>query len=388
MRVMVTSTPGSGHVLPLVPLARALQASGHQVLWATGPDAQQLVSAAGLRVVPAGIDQPTRMQQFRQGWPHAASLAPRSRRAVMFPALFATLSAQRMFDDLTVVADDHRPDLIIHEPCELAAAPQAHRLGIPHATVGFGRLVPPPLLASAASELTDLWSSAGLDVPEDLGLYEFAYFHPLPDSLEPRPAGRPIYLMRPLGYDGSDEPVESTPADRRDRRSVYVTFGTEFGPAAPWRTVLDAIDGLAVDALLTVGGAVDPSSLGPLPPGVRVERWVPQRRALAGSDLVLSHGGSGALIGAASAGLGHLALPMAADHFDNADLIADKGIGMALEPAEASTERIADAIAHLVDDGTTRANAQAAAADIAAMPGPDEAVPVLERLVDQANSAP
>jgi len=377
--VLMTSTPGPGHVLPMVPIARALQAAGHQVIWATGPDAHHLITAAGLDVVTSGTDQATRTQRFRAGWPQAGALAPRERRALMFPVLFATLSAQLMHSDLRAVIGEHRPDLIVHEPCELAAAPLAHGLGIPHATVGFGRFLPPRLLASATDEVADLWDSSGSAAPDDLGLYDHAYLHPLPASLEPATPGGTVHLVRPLSYDGSDEPI--TAGARRDRPSLYVTFGTEFGAMAPWAAVIEAISSLDVDALLTVGGAVDPASLGALPAGVRVERWVPQRRALAGSDLVVSHGGSGAMIGVASTGLPHLMLPMAADHFENADMIAGRGLGAVLEPPDVSAEAVASGIAQLLDDDEVRARAEVTATEIAAMPGPDDAVGLLEQLV-------
>jgi UDP:flavonoid glycosyltransferase YjiC (YdhE family) len=40
MRVLITTSSGLGHVLPMVPLAHALRDRSHDVLWATGPDAQ------------------------------------------------------------------------------------------------------------------------------------------------------------------------------------------------------------------------------------------------------------------------------------------------------------------------------------------------------------
>src|SRR3979409_2211482 len=45
MRVLVATVPASGHVLPLLPLARRLHQLGDDVLWATGPDqCEQLAS--------------------------------------------------------------------------------------------------------------------------------------------------------------------------------------------------------------------------------------------------------------------------------------------------------------------------------------------------------
>ena len=58
MRVLITSTSGYGHVFPMVPLAMALRASGHDVLWATAPDAGRLHAAAGIETVAAGQIRP------------------------------------------------------------------------------------------------------------------------------------------------------------------------------------------------------------------------------------------------------------------------------------------------------------------------------------------
>lgn len=380
MRVLVTSTPGAGHVLPIVAIARALRDRGHQVTWATGSDAHDMVRDAGLNPIAAGPDLAARNGRFREGWPQVATIPPRQRRAVMFPALFATISARPMYDDLARLTQADPPDLILHDPTELAAAPLARRLGIPHVTVGFGGLFPDSLLASAVPELTDLWHEVGLAVPTDLGLYHDGYLHPLPPSLEAVPTGRPIHLVQPGGYDGSDETIPAP--GPRSRPNVYATFGTEFGPVAPWRDVIDALASLDVDALLTVGSQVDPASLGALPTGVRVERWVPQRQALAAADLLVSHGGSGAMIGAASAGLPHLTLPLAADHFENADLISAQGAGSTLDAKQAGPELMARTIQHLIDDLKVRRAAGILANEIAAMPAPDDVAPLLEALAD------
>lgn len=48
MRVMFIATPGVGHVFPMVPLAWAFRAAGHDVLMATG----QL----GMAAINAGLD--------------------------------------------------------------------------------------------------------------------------------------------------------------------------------------------------------------------------------------------------------------------------------------------------------------------------------------------
>jgi UDP:flavonoid glycosyltransferase YjiC (YdhE family) len=53
VRVLFSSTWGYGHVLPMVPLARAFVAAGHSVQWAASGDADGLVTAAGVDAIPA-----------------------------------------------------------------------------------------------------------------------------------------------------------------------------------------------------------------------------------------------------------------------------------------------------------------------------------------------
>ena len=54
MRVLFSSTSGHGHVIPMLQLARAFQAAGHDVLWATAAQATPRVTAAGVDAVASG----------------------------------------------------------------------------------------------------------------------------------------------------------------------------------------------------------------------------------------------------------------------------------------------------------------------------------------------
>ncbi len=56
MRVLFSSTLGYGHVFPMVPLAQACLAAGHDVLWVAGEPAGPLVEAAGIPYAAAGLD--------------------------------------------------------------------------------------------------------------------------------------------------------------------------------------------------------------------------------------------------------------------------------------------------------------------------------------------
>src|SRR6478752_3305211 len=54
MRFLFTTIPGSGHFLPMVPTARALQLRGHAVAFAASPLFGPTIQAAGFEAHPAG----------------------------------------------------------------------------------------------------------------------------------------------------------------------------------------------------------------------------------------------------------------------------------------------------------------------------------------------
>ena len=55
VRVLVTTTPGRGHYHPMLPLAHALAASGHDVLWAAHDEVCQRLRAQGFDARAAGL---------------------------------------------------------------------------------------------------------------------------------------------------------------------------------------------------------------------------------------------------------------------------------------------------------------------------------------------
>ena len=120
--------------------------------------------------------------------------------------------------------------------------------------------------------------------------------------------------------------------------------------------------------------------MGDQPSHVRVERYVPQSLVLPHCDVVVSHAGSGTVLGALALGLPQLCLPQGADQFLNAAAMASSGAGISLRPDEATEPAVRAAIARLVDDRSFRETARRLGATIEAMPSPDEVAELLETL--------
>ena len=98
MRVLFSSTWGYGHVLPMVPLARAFAAAGHTVHWAASGDAGEVVTAAGIDAVPAGLDGPGADAARRRLRAALATVRPQEKAAFAFPTMFGEWATPSMVD--------------------------------------------------------------------------------------------------------------------------------------------------------------------------------------------------------------------------------------------------------------------------------------------------
>ena len=81
-------------------------------------------------------------------------------------------------------------------------------------------------------------------------------------------------------------------------------------------------------------------------------------------------------------------LPAGADQFDNARALADSGAGLAITPAQASPQRVREAICELLDDPRPRNAARILATEIAAMPSSTTVAQTLENLAAAREPSP
>lgn len=385
MRVLVTSTSGVGHIHPVVPLAMELRAAGHEVVWATAREAFPAIERLGFRSMPAGLDGSVRKEVFAQRALRIGEMPARRRRTVAFPLMFGEIAAPAMRDDLAAVFDEFRPQLVLHELAELAAAPMAIARGIPHVTVGFSGALSDELVRLVMESVSPLWARER--VPQTLrGFHGELLLHPFPTSMDTPRADGPGMPMGPLPFGGAgpETPPDWLERFGAERAGIYVTFGTEMAQAGPWLAVLQAMAELPVDVVATVGRALDVAELEPLPANVRVARFVPQHLLLERATAVVSHAGAGTLIGAAASGCVQLHLPLTADQWENADLLAATGAGLTLEAHQRDAQAIGQAVERLLGDDAVRACAESLHADFAAMPQPREALGAVEKLAPPA----
>ncbi len=383
MRVIVSSSPGYGHVLPMVPLARALLAAGHEVLWGTGRDACLLVSAAGIDSRPAGLSDRQREGVRRDLVAGAAGVRPDELEGHIFPRLFRAACAPKMLTNLLSLARAWQPDLLVHEQGELAAPLVAALLGIPHVTHAYGGATPPEIVRDAGEQTAPLWAEHGQALPVYAGCYRYLYLDICPTSVQTVSVAHiaNVQPLRPGSYAGKEpDPLAESLYQDDATPLVHLTLGTVQNRTSRFRVVLDGPASLEVRVLAKVGPNGDPASLGPQPPHVRVERYISQTAVLPRSTVVVSHGGSGTALAALGHGIPQVCLPQAADQFRNALGVTGCGAGLALMPEQATARAISEAVTKVLQDNAFQVNAERVRDQIAAMPRPSAVVRRLEEL--------
>lgn len=123
-------------------------------------------------------------------------------------------------------------------------------------------------------------------------------------------------------------------------RSIYVTFGTVFATPELFSTVLAAVRDRPAKVIMTTGSGIDAAALGPLPDHVVVLGFVPQQLIMARCAAVVSHAGSGTVLGAIAARLPQVCIPVGADQHVNAAQVAAAGAGIAIPSDDRTPERI------------------------------------------------
>jgi len=358
MRVLFSTTPGDGHVLPVLPLARAVAGAGHEVAFATGPEYRPRLEAEGFTPFGVGLSAAELDRQFapRQAALQLDTVPVPGRRQLVFTARFATLEAPARLDDLHTVADEWHPDAIVHESCELAAPIVAAARGIPSYHHSFGPRTPLHVLRHAFAHVAPLWERSGVEPDALLGAYRGTYLDVCPAALqaEPPPPGARVQSIRV---------ADARREDHAGPPLVYATLGTmTFSRLERFRDLLDC------EVFVTVGAHLDPEALAPIPANARVHGFVPQADILPRAAAVVTHAGSGSTLGALAHGCPMLLLPQGADQFENAAACVAAGAAIALYPGDQAPEQLRAALVELLGEPRYADAARAIADEIAAMP--------------------
>jgi UDP:flavonoid glycosyltransferase YjiC (YdhE family) len=377
MRALVSTNPYFGHFDPLVPLARALAAGGHDVLVATEPAFCDTVRARGLHATAVGRDLTD--EDMFAALPDILDVPPEEQDEYAAPRMFVELRAHNVVDDLDRLASDWRPDVIVRESAEFASWAVAERHGLTHVTVNVGQAIADASwIGSVAPWFRDLGERVGLAELDAAALDRYA-----------------LVAFEPAGYhDWTDAPTASVfrppiapgTAYRGafpgavDRPLIYVTLGSEFTNPGLMADMLAALADGDWNVVVATGPKGDPAAIDPGRANVIVQHWVPQHAVLNDADLVVTHAGAGTTIGALVRGVPLVCVPQGADQFHHARRVAELGAGIDLAVDQRSPAEILDAVTTVLSDERYRSRAEELAFDTVGLPDVTAAAALVEDL--------
>jgi UDP:flavonoid glycosyltransferase YjiC (YdhE family) len=367
VKILFGSWPAYGHLLPMVPMIRAAQRAGHEVVVSSGDDMSALIGQLGATAHRSGV---TLAESYARMPGHAviSQMLPAEQSGFAARHLFGAGAADRA-RDMAELFRTWRPDLVVHDTLELGAPTAAAGHGIPHVTHGFGPMVPNTshLATAVGSALAD----AGWPDPVPL-IFTAPYLDICPPSLrgsEPNPWAEVHELRPPAGEILGDASLQLDLSDLPHRDAVYVTLGTIMNQAPDvFRAVIEGCTRLPVNVVVTTGPGLDPALLGRLPPAVRAAEFLPQAAVMPHCRAAVSHAGAGTMLGALCHGLPQLCLPQGTDQPFNTAALLPTGAALALAPDEITADAVAEALGRLLNEPSFREAANRLRAEIEQMP--------------------
>ncbi len=363
MRVVFAINPGHGHLYPTLPLADALARAGHVTSYAMldVPSLRAVVEARGHEFVVLPPSQAEQQARFAEAWADLAGLDPEALEAQGLARLFVPL-VEPALDPLVAHLRRWRADLVVHELTTFFGPLAAAIVGIPsvdHGT-GYGFVAS---ARGAGDAMAPMWRAHGFEPDPLAGIYRHLHLDLFPPSLpDPIVATLDPTRVRPLRPVALRSDARTVgPRDAAGSARVVATLGTVFDddPSA-WAAIEAALAGLDVEVVRLRPG-----------PG-----FVPIGDVVAGAGAMVSHGGAGTMLAALEMGVPSVVLPRGADQHAISAAAVRAGVAIEVDP---EADQIADAVTRVLD-GALAADVERVRGEMAAMPGPDELVPVLVEL--------
>ena len=185
---------------------------------------------------------------------------------------------------------------------------------------------------------------------------------------------------RHVGVVWQGRPTQAQPDTTRPRVLVSLSTTQFPGQEAALQSIIDALGGLELDAVVTTGPSILPARLRG-PSNVELVPFGDHTELLSRASLLIGHGGHGTTARALAAGVPVLVLPMHSmmDQPDIGRALERLGAGRML-PKHSRPARIRSVVATLLEPGPHRAAAEAIGVSIREVDGAETAADLIEEL--------
>lgn len=375
MRVLFFGCPGFGHVVPQLPLARAMRERGDQVAFVAAASLGSLLEGEGIALLAAGPEVPELVVELKRTTGVDILAAPPS--AEVEAEIFAGARIDLGYQDSLAAARDFKPDLIVVDAMDYVGRIVAGALDVPHAVIALGPAVRPESVAATDARSVVSHEARGL-TPHQARWY----LDTCPPALQfdDFRAPAPRLTMRPEAYTGGT--AVPAPGESRVRPRVLVNFGTIFVIPEVITPVVRALLTRDLDIRVTLGPMRNAEEFDVDSDRVEFVGFTPLAQLLSDVDAVVTVGGAGTILGALAHGLPMVLTPLAADQPLHAGRVAAAGAGIAFPVGEFKPDQVAEAVASILGTPGYKEAAQRIAAEIKAMASPAEVAAELAAAID------
>jgi zeaxanthin glucosyltransferase len=407
--------PATGHLNPMTALARSLQLRGHEVVIFGIADTEARVRARGIEFHRIGMEDypPGTLQRLDKHLGRLDGFA-----ALQFTLERVRNSGRMVWRDGPEAVRKANVEALLVDETD-SAGNVADYLGLPWISIA---LIPPLLqddrfppfwldwsagqdrisrlrnrlaiyllLRLAAPIFRDMnrqrraWGLRPFRRSDD-ALSRLARITQLPEALEfdiagDKPAG--LHYTGPFVHSGQQPAVEF-PWERLDGRPlIYASMGTlQNGSESIFRTIAEACAGLDLQLLISLGGRLDPASLGKLAGDPLVVSYAPQLDILKRAALVITHAGINTVLESLCEGVPLVAVPLAHDQPGVAARVKARGACVVVPLRRLNAARLRKAVMLVLQDSKYREAAQVLQKAIQQTNGPGRAADLIEQVLN------
>ena len=423
-RYLFAPMPLTGHVNPGLPIARELVRRGHDVRWYSTPRFKRAIEAVGARYVPFR----NAMQLDEE---HVDAFVDRPAEGIRqlqydIKNIFVEF-IRGALRDLEAELRREPADVIVGDNCAAVTEAVHQKLGIPWAVYGisamatssrdtapFGLALRPSttplgrlrnrflnwlvarvIFRDANNYNEKLRRELGLP-PLGRGLFDFSvqadlYLQASTPSFDYPRTDLPKnvhYIGATIPQPPADWQPPSWWGELHSRKVILVTQGTinnEFD-----QLIRPAIRALADESALVVvttgSRPVEDVGIDPLPPNVRVERFIPYAQLMPHVDLLLTNGGYGSIQIALAHGVPVVAIGKTEDKAEIANRVEWSGVGVGMKVRVPSETQIRDAVLRVLTTPTYAARAEAMRYELSGLDAANSGADLLEELAGAENN--
>lgn len=419
-RILLLTGAATGHVNPVMQIARKLIERGHEVVWVTGRRYQEKVEATGARFHPFPAEIDPGMMEIYEFFPEYGRLKGLAQNKYLFKHICLDFCLP-LLETIDTIMTDFPADVLVGDPVIWAPYLKSEMGGPPSAMIfltplampsrdtapyGLGILPGNNLITRTRDRLLNLiadqfllrdvtihfnnalreWGmpplkgpflKASFEIPSlVMQLSTSAFEYPRNDLPEHIHYIGPV-LPEPVP---SFQPPDWWPDLSRSETVILVNQGTVAMNLDD--LVVPTIEGLKDHQMLVIAVPVAAGALGDLPDYVRAEPFVPFDQLLPHVDVMVSNGGYGGTQCALAHGIPLVLAGETEDKMEVAARVEWAGAGINLRKQHPSPQAIRDAVVAVLTNPVYGENARRIQADFARYDALTRAAELLEALID------